>query len=276
MAPDPVLTTPRERLVGRERRALGVAFWTASQRSVAERGGIAVSVLFYAIVISVLSGVWRVAAAANGGAIVGYSAVALTWYIATSEATTLALNARLIDEVGTDIASGAIAVELLRPASVLWLRVASELGRALPRLVVIAPVGVGLATLTAGGPPHLGALALAVPSIAVALAANVVAQHAFAASAFWVRSAGSAWFLYQKLVFVLGGMLIPLEVFPGWLATTARFLPFRAMAYAPARLASGHLEPLLLLEQVGWLAVLALLSTVVFGRGERHLQVVGG
>ena len=276
MGADPSVAAQPEHLIGRDRRALGVAFWTASQRAVAERGGIAVSVLFYAIVISVLSGVWRVAAAANGGAVVGYSAVALTWYIATSEATTLALNARLIDEVGTDIASGAIAVELLRPASVLWLRVASELGRALPRLVVIAPVGVGLATLTAGGPPHLGALALAVPSIALALAANVVAQHAFAASAFWVRSAGSAWFLYQKLVFVLGGMLIPLEVFPGWLETTSRFLPFRAMAYAPARLAAGHLEPWLLLEQLGWLAVVALLATAVFRRGERHLQVVGG
>jgi len=276
MAAEPAMGIQREHLMGRDRRALGVAFWTASQRAVAERSGIAVSVLFYAIVISVLSGVWRVAAAANGGAVVGYTAVALTWYIATSEATTLALNARLIDEVGTDIASGAIAVELLRPASVLWLRVASELGRALPRLVVIAPVGAGLATLTAGGPPHPGALALAAPSIALALAANVVAQHAFAASAFWVRSAGSAWFLYQKLVFVLGGMLIPLEVFPGWLETTARLLPFQAMAYAPARLAAGHLEPWLLLEQLGWLAVLALLATAVFRRGERHLQVVGG
>lgn len=276
MAAEPALATRPGRPMRGGGRALGVAFWTASQRAVAERGGIAVSVLFYAIVVSVLSGVWRVAAAANDGAIVGYSAVALTWYIATSEATTLALNARLIDEVGTDIASGAIAVELLRPASVLWLRVAAELGRALPRLVVIAPVGAGLVTLTAGRPPHLGALALAGPSIALALAANVVAQHAFAASAFWVRNAGSAWFLYQKLVFVLGGMLIPLEVFPGWLETTARFLPFRAMAYAPARLASGHLEPILLLEQVGWLAVVALLSSAVFRRGESHLQVVGG
>jgi ABC-2 type transport system permease protein len=259
-----------------DRRALGVAFWTASQRAVAERGGVAVSVLFYAIVVSALSGVWRVAAAANGGAVVGYSAVALTWYIATSEATTLALNARLIDELGTDIASGAIAVELLRPASVLWVRVASELGRALPRLVVIAPVGAALATLTAGGPPHLGGLALAVPSIALALAANVVAQHAVAASAFWLRSAGSAWYLYQKLVFVLGGMLIPLEVFPGWLETTARFLPFRAMAYAPARLASGHVEPMLLLEQAGWLVVLAIVASAVFRRGEAHLQGAGG
>ena len=62
-----------------------------------------------------------------------------------------------------------------------------------------------------------------------------VALWALAASAFWLRNAGSAWFLYQKLVFVLGGMLIPLEVFPSGLETVCRYLPFQAMAYAPAR-----------------------------------------
>lgn len=257
-------------------RAIRVSFSTAAQRAVAERGGVAVSVLFYAIVVSVLAGVWRVAADANGGAVVGYSAVALTWYIATSEATTLALNARMIDELGADIGSGAIAVELLRPVSVLWIRVAAELGRALPRLCVIAPVGAVLATVTAGGPPRWTALALAAPSVALALVANVVAQHAFAASAFWLRNAGTAWYLYQKLVFVLGGMLIPLEVFPGWLETAARFLPFRAMAYAPARLAAGHVEPWLLVEQMAWIAVLSALAVAVFTAGERRLEVSGG
>lgn len=269
-------TDPQHASHGRLGRALWLSFSTAAKRATADPGGVAVSVLFYAIVVAVLSGVWRVAAAANGGAVVGYSAVALTWYIATSEATTLALNARMIDELGSDIASGAIAVELLRPASALWLRVAAQLGRALPRLCAIAPVGAVLATTTAGGPPRSAALALAVPSIGLALMVNVVAQHAFAASAFWLRNAGTAWYLYQKLVFVLGGMLIPLEVFPGWLERVTRFLPFRSMAYAPARLAAGHVEPTLLLEQVGWLVVVAVVASRVFAAGERRLQVVGG
>jgi ABC-2 type transport system permease protein len=257
-------------------RTLAVAFSTAARRAVAERGGVVVSVLFYGIVVSALSSVWRVAAAANDGAVAGYSAVALTWYIATSEATTLALNPRMIEDVGADIASGAVAVELLRPASVLGIRAATELGRAVPRLVGIAVVGLVIATLTAGGPPRWAALALAAPSIALALACNVMAQHAFAASAFWLRNAGTAWYLYQKLVFVLGGMLIPLEVLPGWLEGVTRVLPFRAMAYAPARLAAGHVEPGLLLEQAVWLVVLAGVATAAFGAGERRLQVVGG
>jgi ABC-2 type transport system permease protein len=258
------------------RRWLPVSARTAAQRVLAERGGMGVSIGFYLIVVAVLAGLWRAAAHANGGMIAGYSAVALTWYIATSESVTVALNIRLISDVGEDIASGAIAVELLRPVSVLGIRVVSEVGRALPRLGALVVAGAVLATATAGGPPRPAALALAVPSVVLAIACNVVAQHAFAAAAFWLRDAGSAWFLYQKLVFVLGGMLIPIEALPSWLRGVASVLPFRAMAYIPARLASGHVEPLLILEQVAWLGVLCAVAAAVFGAGERRLQVVGG
>ena len=92
-----------------------------------------------------------------------------------------------------------------------------------------------------------------------------------AASAFWVRDAGAIWFLYMKAVFILGGMIIPLELLPDGLQSFAMLLPFRAMAYAPARLASGHWEPALLVEQVVWIGLLAAVATAVFAAGERRL-----
>lgn len=257
-------------------RPLRTAVDLAARRVLAERGGLVVTAGFYLLVVSVLAGLWRVAAAANGDDVTGYSAVALTWYIATTEAATVSLNIRLIEDIGSDISSGSIATELLRPASVLGLRVASEIGRALPRLAVCMIVGAALSYLTAGAPPHVGALALAVPALLVAVVCNLVMQHAFAAWAFWLRDAGSAWFLYQKLVFILGGMLLPLEVLPDWLRSITRVLPFRATAYIPARLASGHLEPMLVVEQLGWLALLVVVASALFRAGERRLQVVGG
>jgi ABC-2 type transport system permease protein len=231
---------------------------------------------FYVLVVGVLAGLWRVAVGANGGAVAGYSAAAITWYVITSEASTVCLNQRMIADIGRDIGSGAIAVELLRPAPVLGVRITAELGRVLPRLAACCGLGAVLAGMTVGAPPRPATLLLAVPSIVLAVACNIVMQHAFAGVAFWLRDAGSAWFLYQKLVFVLGGMLIPLEALPRWLRMTASALPFRAMSYAPARLASGHMEPLLLLEQAGWLVVLVCGATAVFRAGERRLQVVGG
>jgi ABC-2 type transport system permease protein len=248
----------------------------AARKALAEPGPTLVALAFYVVVVATLSGIWRVAADANGGSLAGYTAVALTWYIATTEAATVSLNVRMIDDIGHDIASGTVAVELLRPAPVLGIRVATELGRALPRLAGCAGVGVLVAVLTAGAPPDALGLLLAAPSLVLAISCNILAQHAFAAAAFWLRDAGSAWFLYLKLVFVLGGMLIPLETLPSWLESTAAVLPFRAMAYAPARLAAGHIEPMLLLEQVVWLAALLVAACVAFGAGERRLQVVGG
>jgi ABC-2 type transport system permease protein len=257
-------------------RPLRVAAVASAQRALAERGSLVVMLGFYVAVVFALSSLWRTAAGAHGGFVVGYSVAALTWYVATSEAVTVSMNIRLIEEIGEDISSGAIAVELLRPVSVLGLRVATHVGRALPRAALCATAGAALASLVAGAPPRPAALALAVPAIVLALACNIVAQHAFAAAAFWVRETRSSWFLYQKLVFVLGGMLLPLEVLPDRLESVAKLLPFMAMAYAPARIASGHIEPHLLLLQVGWLAILSGLAAVIFSAGERRLQTVGG
>jgi ABC-2 type transport system permease protein len=257
-------------------RALRVSAATAARRTLAEPGGLAVTMGFYVSVVCVLSALWRTATAANGGAIVGYSAAALTWYVATSEAATVSLDTRLIESTGEHIATGAVAVELLRPVSLLAVRVATEVGRCLPRLVACMTVGVLLSWLLAGPPLDPWALLLAAPSLLMAVTCNLVAQHAFAGASFWIRDARSTWFLYQKCVFVVGGMLLPIEVLPPALERAAMLLPFVAMAYVPARLASGHLELGLLLVQAAWLVGLGAAAAGVFARGERRLQVVGG
>lgn len=257
-------------------RALIEAVRIAAHRVIADRGGLGVSLAFYVVIVATLTGLWRVAVGANGGDLGGYTAVAITWYIITSEAAIVSVDARLIRAVGDDIAHGAVAVEMLRPASVLGVRVATEVGKGLPRVALMLVAGGLLAALVAGGPPRPVALVLAVPSLALAITANLLAQHAVAAAAFWLRDAGSGWFLYLKLIFILGGMIIPLELLPSALERSALLLPFRAMAYAPARLAAGFMEPHLLLEQVLWIGVLGALATAAFRAGERRLQVVGG
>ena len=126
----------------------------------------------------------------GGGSIAGYSGVQFTWYLYFSEAAIMALNPRQIELIGDDIASGAVAVELLRPASLLGLRVATEVGRCLPRLAGCVVIGGVLAALTGGEPPRGAALVMAAPSLVLAVTCNLVAQHAFAGLA--VRHGASA------------------------------------------------------------------------------------
>ena len=248
----------------------------AARRALHQPGDLAVRVIFYALILVIFSALWSAATQANGGSIAGYDDRALLWYVAFAEGAVIATKPRMIESIGWDISSGAIVIEMLRPASVVGLRLAAELGEALVRLVAALLVGSVIVWLYVGPPPSGEALALAVPSCLLALACNLAAQHAFAGVAFWLRDARSTWFLYQKLVFLVGGMLLPLEFLPATLEAVAKALPFAAMAYAPARLASGHVEPVLLAVQLGWLIVLLGCAVAVFAAGERRLEVVGG
>jgi ABC-2 type transport system permease protein len=248
----------------------------ASVRVVRKPAELAVRLLFYVVILIVFAALWPVAVEAAGGRLAGYDAGDLVWYVLAAEGAVIATKPRLIEDIGNDIASGQIAIEMLRPANVVGIRVATELGEALVRLAIAAIMGTAFGFLVVGPPENPAAAALALPSGVLAVGANLAAQHAFAGAAFWLRDARAAWFLYQKLVFLLGGMLLPLQLLPDWLARISWVLPFWTMSYAPARLASGHYEPWLLAAQAAWTLVLAGAAMAVFVAGERRLEVTGG
>jgi ABC-2 type transport system permease protein len=98
-------------------------------------------------------------------------------------------------------------------------------------------------------------------------------------SAFALEEVAPFEWIYQKLVFILGGMLIPLDFYPAWLQTIAKSLPFAYMMYGPARLfvlPNPHLFMQIIIGQIFWLAVLSGLLMLVFLRGTKKLAINGG
>jgi ABC-2 type transport system permease protein len=85
--------------------------------------------------------------------------------------------------------------------------------------------------------------------------------------------------IYQKLVFTIGGMFIPLDIFPDWLRAIADWLPFKYLVYAPARtfvrFDAGFFSESLAGVSLYILLVFALL-TLLYARGARRLAVNGG
>jgi ABC-2 type transport system permease protein len=246
------------------------------RRTVADPGDMAVRVGFFAIILVVMTALWRAAVSSHGGSVGGYDMPALLWYVFAAQTAVLGVRPRSVEEIGDEIGSGAIAIQMLRPVSVVGMRISIELGEAAARIISALVAGGLLTWWFAGPPPSAAALALAVPAIMLGCAANIASQHAFGAVAFWLLDAKSSWFFYQKLVFLPGGMLIPLELLPHPLELASRLLPFATMAYVPGRLASGDADPMLLVWQVGWLAALMAAAVAAFAAGERRLQVMGG
>jgi ABC-2 type transport system permease protein len=248
---------------------------SGAARTVRAPGELLVRLSFLLIILVVMASLWRAAVAAHGGSLAGYSAGALIWYVCGAQVAVIGAPPRTVEAVGDEIGSGEVAVAMLRPVSVLGLRLAVEIGAALVRLACAAVLGGGLGLLVGGRPPDLRALPLLLLAVPLGCAANLAGQHAFGGIAFWLLDAKAAWFLYQKLVFLLGGLLLPLEILPGPMAAVARLLPWAAMAYVPGRIASGHLDPALIGAQLGWLAALIGVGLMVFAAGERRLQLDG-
>ena len=54
-------------------------------------------------------------------------------------------------------------------------------------------------------------------------------------AAFFVEEVRPIHWIYSKLLMSVGGMFLPLDMFPEWLRRVSNWLPFRLIIYAPAR-----------------------------------------
>src|SRR5690606_30324810 len=94
-----------------------------------------------------------------------------------------------------------------------------------------------LAWTLAGALPGSGFPALAfVPLGLLAVALLVVVGTGVGLTAFWLQDASPVYWVWQKLLFTLGGLILPLALYPDWLAALARWTPFAAALNGPASL----------------------------------------
>jgi ABC-2 type transport system permease protein len=144
---------------------------------------------------------------------------------------------RVSVEVDEDVRTGRLAVHLLRPLSYTLFLMAKTLGERAVRFAmnivsgsIVALVLVGPIPLSLSG---LGMFAFILPA---AFVLDFLAYLFIGLFAFWLESTVGLWILYSRLTMLLGGMLMPIEIFPERLQPILRNLPFAMMVYGPARI----------------------------------------
>jgi ABC-2 type transport system permease protein len=98
-------------------------------------------------------------------------------------------------------------------------------------------------------------------------------------TAFWLGDIAPVYWIWQKLTFVLGGLLLPLTVYPDWVIRIARATPFSAVLAGPASFVLGRPvfgSGTLVLALVGWASVAGLMATAAFRIAVKRLQLNGG
>ena len=250
---------------------------SSSRQSLAQRAPLLGRCALYVLLLVVFSRIWRTVGGDRAAG--GPGANEMLWYLAVTEWIVIALPLTHV-AIEADVRSGDIAYHLARPVPYVGVRLAEAAGDLVVRLVSLGVTGTVAAWLLAGGlPADPRGLLLAVPLGVVASAVGVLFHAAIGLSSFWIQDASAVYWVWQKLKFVLGGMILPLAVYPAWLRTVAEWTPFAAMLSGPGRLAFGPdlavaatTAALLAL----WFVVGAALVAFIHRRGARVLDVNGG
>ncbi len=200
------------------------------------------------------------------------------WYLLLAETLELG-RPRLARVISEQVKDGSIAYLINKPYNFLLYQLSSGLGESLPRMGMLFLLGGALVWIMVGPPPSLLNWPAALLTLAGAWLLHFCFNALIGLASFVSEEVAPYEWIYQKMVFILGGMLIPIDFYPLWLQNIARSLPFAYMMYGPARLfvaPSMTIFLQVLLGQVLWLAVLAGLLALAFSRGTRRLAINGG
>jgi ABC-2 type transport system permease protein len=189
-------------------------------------------------------------------------------------------GSRVFMEISQDVKEGNLAYTLARPLSYPLFQMANSLGNSAPRFFLNLATGalvvlVGVGRFAGSLPGLAGFLLLA----ALALVLDALVAVLIGLTAFWIEEVAPIYWIYNKLLFTVGGLFLPLEMFPGWLRRIADWLPFRFIAYAPARaFISG--DPGFVLQalagQLIYIALFAGVTALLWRAAQKRLVVHGG
>lgn len=227
----------------------------------------------------VFFGLWRATYESQGtSSIAGMSLRDTLWYLMLAETIVLS-RPRMAQQIAQQVKDGSIAYLLNKPYSFLLYQAAASLGDSALRMVFNAAAGGAVVWLMVGPPPAPWGLPMVLLAMALGWLIDFCVAALLGLSAFFSEEVTAYEWIYNKVLFLLGGLLIPLDFFPAWLQGLARALPFAAAIYGPSRL---FISPdtgafvSLLAAQLAWLAGLGLLVSLAYRQGTKYLAINGG
>ena len=186
------------------------------------------------------------------------------------------------DDLAERIRTGDIAIDLYRPVGLVQWYLASDLGRAAYHLLTrgLAPTVVGVVLFDVQLPASTAAALCFALSVPLAVVVSFGIRFLVASSAFWLLDQSGVKVMSGAFAIFFSGMMLPLVLFPGWLGTIARALPWSAYVQVPADIWLGKRAgadlALALGFQAMWAVILLICCQLVLRAATRKVVVQGG
>jgi len=235
---------------------------------------------FIGIIIFIFSHLWSTIFKQSGVSVIsGFTLPMMVWYLVLTESILVSLSG-VIRDVSSEIKSGDVANYLTKPYNYIFYKYAISIGKGAFNFFLFFLVGGIMAYLTVGGISvewYTIPFILLVVFLAITLSYFIIINIGLAA--FWIEETNGLAFIYNKFVFVIGGMLVPLEILPLWLAKIGLLLPFSYIAYHPAKLFVMFDFTYffnIFIIQLAWIVVFIIISLFIYSIVSKKVSINGG
>jgi ABC-2 type transport system permease protein len=240
------------------------------------RGELYGRMAFFAVILGVFSSLWR--ATGETGLALGSDPRVFVWYLAGTE--WILLSAPLIHlDIQDAIRRGDVVYELGRPVSYVGARLAEGLGVLVARAPLLGLTAFACAFGFTGWTPSIGVIATMLPIGLVASGLLTALYLGIGLLAFWVEDVTPVYWVWQKLLFVFGGLMLPLGLYPEAMQRIAGLTPFPAILAGPASLVldGQSVAPAALVANLLiWSVVTTLCVGWMFRRAVERMALNGG
>lgn len=233
--------------------------------------------IFLIACLLIFAHIWKIVAAKTEG--IDLHPDQLLWYTAFNQWVLVSLP-DVQEDMEQDLRMGRLAYLLPRPISYLASVFSEGLGILCTNLVVLGIVTFSFTWLRVGHLPFdFSAFAITIGIGFLAGCVGIIFLMLVGLSAFWLQQVGPFHWIWEKLLFTLGGLVVPLAVYPLWLQKIVYLTPFPAILGQRSALAIDF-SLLSVLQVTGNLIVWGLLGiffvTLLYRRGLRIVNVEGG
>jgi len=209
----------------------------------------------------------------------GFTMTQALWYLTFTEAIELS-KSRTYVQIQQEVKDGTIAYSLIRPYSYIMYHFSKTMGENIVKVVPMLLEGFLLAFLFTGMlPGYFTHLPYGLLLILGGFVLVTLWQILIGLLAFWFEEVAPFYWILQKLIFVIGGMFFPIDMFPQWLQGISKASPFAFSAYWPA-IVMVKFEPrsfmTALIGQCVYIAVLMVACSMLFATAKRKVHAQGG
>jgi ABC-2 type transport system permease protein len=222
--------------------------------------------IFLMTCLLIFANLWKIVAAKTGMVVLNPDQ--LLWYIAFNEWVLISIP-DVQDDIEQDFRSGRLAYQLPRPVSYLGSIFAESFGVLTVNLMVLGGVTFMFSWLQVGTLPfHPIGLAVSIIFGFMSGILGIIFLMLIGLSSFWLHDVAPFYWIWEKLLFMFGGLILPLVVYPQWMQIFAKFTPFPSILGARSALALdfdiAHII-ILATSIISW-SVLGLFCLILFYR----------